>query len=93
MKEFTRGDTIWFTATFRDENNALTDPSSTWGAVYDSSSTVVSSIESLTKIGVGEYMYSWQSSRDSAVGMGAFEACGVLNSKIYVNRDKLFRLV
>ena len=92
MRDYTLGDTIWFKATFRDENDALVDPSSTWGAVYDSSSTVVASISALTKQEVGIYTYPWQSARSGAAGVGAFEACGYIGSNVYVRREILFRL-
>ena len=92
MRDYTLGDAIRFKVTFRDENDALFDPSSTWGTVYDSSSTVVSSISALTKADVGVYTATWQSSRGGAIGQGAFEACGVSGANVFVRREILFRM-
>lgn len=93
MKDYTRGDTIWCKAVFRDENDLLFDPSSTWGAIYDSSSTIVASITALTRTSTGYYNFAWQSARSHASGMVAFEACGTAGTKTYVRRDILFKLV
>jgi hypothetical protein len=93
MKDFTRGDTIWLKATFRDENDLLFDPSSTWGKVYDSSSTVVQSISALTKTSTGYYSYAWQTTNSHASGPVAFEALGTAGANTYARRDILFKLV
>jgi hypothetical protein len=94
MKDYTRGDTIWLKAVFRDENDLLFDPSSTWGRIYDSSSTVVRSISELTKVSTGHYSFAWQTNPSShASGMVAFEACGTAGANVYVRRDILFKLV
>jgi hypothetical protein len=94
MKDYTLGDTIWLKATFRDENDLLFDPSSTWGKIYDSSSTVVQSISALTKISVGIYSYAWQTDPAShASGVVAFETSGLAGSNVYVRRDVLFKLI
>lgn len=93
MKDYTLGDTVWLKAVFRDENDLLFDPSSTWGAVYDSSSTVVASISALTKTSTGYYAYAWQTTRSHASGVVAFEACGLAGANSYVRRDVLFKLV
>jgi hypothetical protein len=93
MKDYTRGDTIWCKATFRDEDDLLIDPSSIWGAIYDSSSTVVNSFTGMTKVSTGQYKYAWQSSRGSASGVAAFEANGTAGAKVYVRREILFKLV
>lgn len=94
MKDYTNGDTIWLKVTFRDENDLLFNPSSTWGKIYDSSSTVVQSIAELTAVSTGHYAYAWQTSPSShAYGRVAFEACGLAGANIYVRRDVLFKLV
>ena len=94
MKDYTMGDTIWLKATFRDENDLLFNPNSTWGKVYDSSSSVVSSITALTNVSTGHYSYAWQTDpRSVAYGVVAFEACGLAGANTYVRRDVLLKLV
>jgi hypothetical protein len=93
VKDYTRGDTIWLKAMFRDENDLLFDPSSTWGKVYDSSSTVVQSITALTRTSTGYYAYAWQTTSGHASGPVAFESCGLAGSNVYVRRDILFKIV
>lgn len=93
MKDYTRGDAIWCKATFRDEDDLLIDPSSTWGKIYDSSSTVVQSISALSRVSTGYYKYAWQTSANNASGPVAFEACGRAGPNTYVRRDILFKLV
>lgn len=94
MIEYTNGDAIRFLITFKNENGALFDPSSTWGKVYDSSSTVVASVTGLTRVETGSYTHDWQSDPASvALGVGAFEAYGLSGSLTYRRREKLFQLV
>lgn len=99
MKDFTNGDNLTFLTTFRDQvTGELIDPSSTWGRVYDSSSTVVATIAAMTKVTTGDhagsYICDWQSDPGSnAPGQGAFEAYGVSGSKVYKRREILFQLV
>jgi hypothetical protein len=93
MREYARGNTIWLTAIFKDKSGNLFDPSSTWGAIYDSSSSIVATISALSSVSIGEYEYPWQSTRSHASGVVAFEACGVSGANVYVSRQILFKLV
>jgi hypothetical protein len=94
MKDFTNGDTLWFITTFQDNSGTPFDPSSTWGRVYDSSSTVVGTATALTRVTTGTYTWDWQSDPGSnATGQGAFEAFGLSGTKIYRRREILFQLI
>ena len=95
MIDYTLGDTIRFIVTFKDNSGAAFDPSSTWGRVFDSSSTVVQSITGLTSgTASGIYTYDWQSIVGShQLGPGAFEASGYQGGYIYRRRETLFKLV
>lgn len=94
MIEYTNGDAIRFLIAFTDTSGTAFDPSSTWGRVFDSASTVVNSFTALTKVNTGEYTADWQSDPAShGYGVYAFEAngrSGVLN---YRRREILFRIV
>jgi len=94
MLDYTNGDAVRFLVNFRDENGALFDPSSTWGKIYDSSSTVVASVTALTRVSTGAYRYDWQTDPATvAAGGGAFEAFGLSGTLTYRRREKLFQLV
>lgn len=94
MEDYTIGTAIRFTATFRDNSGGLYDPTSTWGVVYDSGSSVVGSFSSLTRVDTGQYVADWQTTPGS-VGLGtvAFEASGISGVLVYKKRGILFRLV
>jgi hypothetical protein len=91
----TLGTTIRFLATFiNPTDDSLFDPSSTWGRIWDSSSTVVQSISALTKISTGYYYYDWQTIPGShAFGLGAAELAGRSGSYNHLERLQLFRLM
>ncbi len=94
MIDYTKGDTLRFLVTFKNNSGVAFDPTSTWGRVYDSSSTVVTSIAALTKNVTGYYYYDWQSDVSShADGVGAFEAFGLSGTLTYRRRERLFKLV
>lgn len=94
MKEFTLGDTLHFAVTFQNNSGVVFDPTSTWGCVYDSASTIVQSIAALTRVEAGYYYYDWQSNASShGLGVGAFEAFGLSGTLIYRRREILFKLV
>jgi len=94
MLDYTNGDAIRFLVNFKDENGALFDPSSTWGKIYDSSSTVVSSVAGLSRVSTGVYRHDWQTEPASvAAGVGAFEAYGLSGTLTYRRSEKLFQLV
>jgi len=93
IKEFTNGDTVWLQATFRSNSRVLFDPSSTWGNIWDSSSNHIS-ISGFTKVSTGIYAYGWQTIPGShSNGDVVFDAYGLYESKVYVHRGTLFRLV
>jgi hypothetical protein len=92
--DFTLGDSLRFQATFRTASGVLFDPGSTWGKVFDSTSTVVASPSTLTRVDTGYYTYEWQSDPAShARGPGAFEAFGFNAGQTYRRREILFKLV
>lgn len=95
MIDFTLGDTIRFVVTFKDQSGTAFDPSSTWGKIFDSSSTVVQSISALTSgTATGVYTYDWQTIAGShQLGPGAFQAAGRSGSNNYLRRETLFKLV
>ena len=95
MRKFTAGDAIRFLVTFKNNSGVAFDPTSTWGRVYDSASTVVQSIAALTLVTTGNYYHDWQSDAAShgAFGVGAFEAFGRSGALVYRRREKLFKLV
>jgi len=94
MIDYTKGDALRFTITFMNNSGVAFDPTSTWGRVYDSSSTVVTSIAALTRVSTGYYFADWQSDVAShADGVGAFEAFGLSGALTYRRREKLFKLV
>lgn len=95
MINFTLGDTIRFVVTFKDNSGTAFDPTSTWGRVFDSSSTVVQSVSALTSgTATGIYTYDWQTIAGShQLGVGAFEGAGRSGSLNYIRREQLFRLV
>jgi len=94
MIEFTLGDALHFTATFQNNSGVAFDPSSTWGRVYDSASTIVQSITALTRVETGSYYYDWQTDAAShGLGVGAFEAFGLSGTLVYRRREKIFKLV
>jgi hypothetical protein len=95
MIDFTLGDTIRFVVTFKDNSGTAFDPTSTWGKIFDSSSTVVQSITNLVSgTATGIYTYDWQTIVGShQLGPGAFQGAGRLGSFNYIRRDTLFKLV
>lgn len=94
MIEFTLGDALHFAVTFRNNSGVAFDPTSTWGRVYDSASTVVASFAALTRVDTGQYYADWQSEVGSVgQGVGAFEAFGRSGTLTYRRREKLFKLV
>jgi len=93
MIQFTFGDALTFTATFVDSAGAAFDPSSTWGRVWDSSSTVVGSISALTKAAVGSYIATWQSGSPAVPGNVSFEAFGLSGSLVYRRRIAVAELI
>lgn len=95
MIDFTLGDTIRFIITFKDNSGNAFDPSSTWGKIFDSSSSVVQSISALNSgTDTGIYVYDWQTIAGShQLGPGEFEAAGLQAGYTYRRREKLFKLV
>jgi len=95
MIDFTLGDTIRFVVTFKDNSGTAFNPSSTWGRVFDSSSTVVQSALALTSgTATGVFTYDWQTITGShQLGPGAFEGAGRSSSYNYIRRETLFKLV
>ncbi len=94
MKQFTLGTAIRFTVQFKDSSGSAYDPSSTWGLVWDSSSTVVGSISALTRTTTGTYHADWQSSVGSCqLGSVSFEASGFSGVLVYKRRAAVAELV
>lgn len=93
IKEFTNGDNIGLQATFRTNSKVLFDPTSTWGNIWDASSNHIS-ISEFTKNSTGVYVFHWQTNPNShSNGEVVFDAYGYYESRVYVHRGTLFRLV
>jgi len=94
MIQHTLGTAVRFLAMFRDSSGSLYDPSSTWGAVFDSSSSMVGSLSALTRVSTGNYYADWQSNAGSCqAGQVAFEAAGFSGVLVYKRRAVLVELV
>ena len=94
MMQFTLGTALRFLATFRDSSGNAYDPSSTWGLVWDSSSTVVGSISTLTRVSTGNYYADWQSMPGSCQsGRVSWEAAGFSGVLVYRRRAAVAELV
>ncbi len=93
MERFSAGDTIIFPVTFTDSAGTLTDPSSTWGRVWDANSTVVSSLAVLAQESTGKFSGTWQSSLGTSVGPFAFEASGLMGTLVFRKRAILGEIV
>ncbi len=86
MERFSAGDAIIFPVTFTDSAGALSDPSSTWGRVWDANSTVVASLSSLAAESTGKFSGTWQSSLGTPPGPFAFEGAGLMGTLVFRRR-------
>lgn len=94
MIQKTLGTAVRFYATFLDSSRNPYDPSSTWGKVWDSTSSVVGSISALTRTSTGYYYADWQSNVGScAPGNVAWEAAGLSGVLVYKHRAVVVELV
>ena len=94
MIQRTLGTALRFLATFRDSSGSLYDPSSTWGLVWDSSSTVVGSISTLTRVSTGNYYADWQSVVGSCqAGNLSWEAGCLSGVLVYNHRAAVVEMV